>query len=326
MDGDIGEPRVSKSQYFDEIGSPSVHISGHNGSVRAKVSGTAILPCSLGMLGGEPNLCTRPSNLKDRTPSSIGPPVPPARCSRNHDGSSNWVAHDKVHGVQAPPPRQKAVRGACILERMNQLLSHRVTSEIGLKEAPCDERAGPTASSEPKEPAFKRRRLKAPSLSLPDSSVDLWTKLCSKEKEAYREGKPRKLEAGDKLTISEGALLTHAAGFTLSSSRADSRNWRYAQVMGLVYTNQSRDIHDYVLILAQDICEASESGESARGEIRQAENAEIVTVPSEVVQDESLCIFLGNLSTTLDGWRGHSDLEQREDLNEQAKLARYCDC
>ena len=254
---------------------------------------------------------------KYRAPSLMGPPVPPALVGLIHGKCAEWVPCDKIDVVPVPSPRQKAVRGACILERMNQLLSRPNATETGDKEAPCHGQTGLTEASEPNAPAHKRRRLQVP-ISLSDFSADL-SQNC---------GKTGKVEVGERVKISEAALVAHATGFRLSSSRADSQNWRHAQVIGVVYANdsdQSRDVHDYVLILAHNVGEADVSGEGARSEIRQAEDAEIVTVPGEIVQDALLCVRLGGRNqcpTSRGGRRGQSDFEQRSALEEQTRLAR----
>lgn len=264
---------------------------------------------------------------KHRTPSLMGPPVPPAMVSLIHGKCAEWVPCDKIDVVPVPSHRQKAVRGACILERMNQLLSRRNATETGQKEAPGHGQIGLTEASEPNAPAQKRRRLQVP-ISLSDFSADLSQNCPPRKQEAHGDGKTGKVEVGERVRISEAALLAHATGFRLSSSRADSQNWRHAQVMGVVYANdsdQSRDVHDYVLILAHDVGEADVSGEGARCEIRQAEDAEIVTVPGEIVKDTCLCVRLGGRNqcpTSRGGRRGQSDVQQRSDLEEQARLAR----
>jgi hypothetical protein len=267
-----GTHRVHETIYFDEVDEPDgnafdfVHGGTHT---RAH----ALRPHAESDVGDEGTRA--PSSAHTGVEGLLDEPdrallKPPA------------LAEDEPAKVQSKQ-KPNVQRGACILERMNQLLA-RNDDTAGPKCAagqPAHVESARERRFEVEEPARKRHNQCATS-----SSAGL------SPRGAHRTGAAAKI--GCTVLISEAALRAHTQ---MSNGGSDDgvqgKGWRHALILSAIYGNMDSGIDSFILALAPRGISLAQSNTAAAlpdSNNDAAEDAEVVTVPAVVLEDVRSCI------------------------------------
>jgi hypothetical protein len=267
-----GTHRVHETIYFDEVDEPDgyafdlVHSSKHT---RAH----ALRPHADSEVGDEGTRA--PSSAHTRLQGLLDEPDKallklPALAEEEPA---------KVQSKQKP----NVQRGACILERMNQLLA-RNDDTAGPKcvaGQPAHVESARERSFEVDEPARKRHHQGAASSSALLSP-----------RGAHRTGAAAKI--GCTVLISEAALRAHTQMSNGGSDDgAQGKGWRHALILSAIYGNTDSGIDSFILALAPRGISSAQSNTAAAlpdPNNDAAEDAEVVTVPAVVLEDVRSCI------------------------------------
>jgi hypothetical protein len=267
-----GTHRVHETIYFDEVDEPdgyafaSVHSSTNT---RAH----ALRPHAQSDVGDEGTRA--PSSAHTRLEGPLDEPdkallQPPA------------LAEDEPAKVQSKQ-KPNVQRGACILERMNQLLA-RNDDTAGPKCAagqPAHVESARERRFEVEEPVRKRHHQDAASSSAVLSP-----------KGAHRTGAAAKI--GCTVLISEAALRAHKQTSNAGSDDGtQGKGWRHALILGAIYGNTDSGIESFILALApRGISRAQSNTAAALPDSNNdaAEDAEVATVPAALLEDVRSCI------------------------------------
>ena len=192
------------------------------------------------------------------------------------------LAEDEPAKVQSKQ-KPNVQRGACILERMNQLLA-RNDDTAGPKCAagqPAHVESARERRFEVEEPVRKRHHQDAASSSAVLSP-----------KGAHRTGAAAKI--GCTVLISEAALRAHKQTSNAGSDDGtQGKGWRHALILSAIYGNTDSGIDSFILALApRGISRAQSNTAAALPDSNNdaAEDAEVATVPAALLEDVRSCI------------------------------------
>ena len=262
-----GTHRVHETVYFDEVDEPAdpASVNAIHSSTHTRAHASPQHAMSAGGDGGA------------QAPSSA------------HTCSEVLSRGNEPAQVPAQQ-KQNAQRGACILERMKQLLA-RSNNTVGQRCAagpPAPVEAAMGRSVEAQEPARKRH--------CPDATCSSSTALPPRG--VHRAGAAAKV--GCTVLISEAALRaqqqTARDGGDGGDGGEKGKGWRQALILSAIYDNADSAIDSFILALAP---RGTSRGQSSTPALQDSGNdaAEVVTVPAAVLEDAQNCIASAQMLT-----------------------------